>query len=182
MHAFISSSAGDLCECHATASGQISHAAAADKHPWPYCVVRHASMSHLLYVAPSVGVYQMDAKAASLDVQVPRLIDFDNKRSYFRSRARSHHEDRGHYGTLRITVRREHVFEDSFHQLRMKWVSLLLLASILPLSPHKASATLCIVAGLGSQAVITGCDHSIYRHVPPHGSRPEAVQKGQNKD
>ena len=54
-------------------------------------------------------------------LQVPRLIDFDNKRSYFRSRARSpHHEDRGHYGTLRITVRREHVFEDSFHQLRMK--------------------------------------------------------------
>ncbi|KAK9861005.1 hypothetical protein WJX84_000178 [Apatococcus fuscideae] len=54
-------------------------------------------------------------------LKVPRLIDFDNKRSYFRSRARSpHHEDRGHYGTLRITVRREHVFEDSFHQLRMK--------------------------------------------------------------
>ena len=53
--------------------------------------------------------------------QVPRLIDFDNKRSYFRSRARStHHEERGHYGTLRINVRREHVFEDSFHQLRMK--------------------------------------------------------------
>lgn len=23
-----------------------------------------------------------------------------------------------HYGTLRINVRREHVFEDSFHQLR----------------------------------------------------------------
>ncbi|KAK9833876.1 hypothetical protein WJX74_008569 [Apatococcus lobatus] len=54
-------------------------------------------------------------------LKVPRLIDFDNKRSYFRSRARStHHEERGHYGTLRINVRREHVFEDSFHQLRMK--------------------------------------------------------------
>ncbi len=24
------------------------------------------------------------------------------------------------YGSLRITVRREHVFEDSFHQLRMR--------------------------------------------------------------
>lgn len=27
-------------------------------------------------------------------------------------------DDRAHYGSLRITVRREHVFEDTFHQLR----------------------------------------------------------------
>eukprot|EP00210_Caulerpa_lentillifera_P005107 g4879.t1 len=49
-------------------------------------------------------------------IQTPRLIDFDNKRLYFRSNVRV--DDRLHYGTLRINVRREQVFEDSFHQLR----------------------------------------------------------------
>jgi len=51
-------------------------------------------------------------------VRVPKLIDFDNKRQYFRSKIRTHEER--HYGSLRLSVRREHVFEDSFHQLRMR--------------------------------------------------------------
>ncbi len=52
-------------------------------------------------------------------LRAPRLIDFDNKRAHFRARVRASGEDRS-YGTLRICVRREHVFEDSFHQLRMR--------------------------------------------------------------
>lgn len=55
-------------------------------------------------------------------LRAPRLIDFDNKRAHFRARVRASGEDRG-YGTLRICVRREHVFEDSFHQLRMRCAS-----------------------------------------------------------
>lgn len=51
-------------------------------------------------------------------MRAPRLIDFDNKRAFFRSQVRSS-SDRYH-GSLRIHVRREHLFEDSFHQLRSK--------------------------------------------------------------
>lgn len=53
-------------------------------------------------------------------MRTPRLIDFDNKRAFFRSQVRSA-SDRYH-GSLRIHVRREHIFEDSFHQLRSKCV------------------------------------------------------------
>ncbi len=53
-------------------------------------------------------------------LKVPRLIDFDNKRTFFRTRIRSSGDEHRHYGTLRIAVRRDHVFEDSFHQLRMR--------------------------------------------------------------
>ena len=52
-------------------------------------------------------------------LRVARLIDFDNKRAYFRTRVRAQGAER-HYGSLRINVRREHVFEDSFHQLRVR--------------------------------------------------------------
>ncbi|CAL8470976.1 g10518 [Coccomyxa elongata] len=51
-------------------------------------------------------------------MRAPRLIDFDNKRLFFRNQVRSS-SDRYH-GSLRIHVRREHLFEDSFHQLRSK--------------------------------------------------------------
>ncbi|KNA23829.1 hypothetical protein SOVF_020560 [Spinacia oleracea] len=49
----------------------------------------------------------------------PRLIDFDNKRAYFRSRIRQQHEQH-HAGPLRISVRRAYVLEDSYNQLRMR--------------------------------------------------------------
>ena len=54
-------------------------------------------------------------------LRAPRLIDFDNKRAFFRARVRAVTSEERHYGTLRICVRREHVIEDSFHQLRMRW-------------------------------------------------------------
>lgn len=54
-------------------------------------------------------------------LRAPRLIDFDNKRAFFRTRVRSVSSEERHYSTLRISVRRSHVFEDSFHQLRMRW-------------------------------------------------------------
>jgi E3 ubiquitin-protein ligase HUWE1 len=47
----------------------------------------------------------------------PRLIEFENKCSYFRSRISKGSDDH-HHGSLRINVRRDCVFEDSFHQLR----------------------------------------------------------------
>ncbi|GAX74557.1 hypothetical protein CEUSTIGMA_g2006.t1, partial [Chlamydomonas eustigma] len=52
-------------------------------------------------------------------MNVHKLIDFDNKRLWFRSKVRRQEAERP-YGTLRISVRRDHVFEDTFHQLRSR--------------------------------------------------------------
>lgn len=58
-------------------------------------------------------------KSLSMMLKAPRLIDFDNKRSYFRSRIRQQHEQHLS-GPLRISVRRAYVLEDSYNQLRMR--------------------------------------------------------------
>ncbi|CAL5402632.1 unnamed protein product [Camellia sinensis] len=58
-------------------------------------------------------------KSLSMMLKAPRLIDFDNKRSYFRSRIRQQH-DQHLSGPLRISVRRAYVLEDSYNQLRMR--------------------------------------------------------------
>jgi hypothetical protein len=58
-------------------------------------------------------------KSLALMLKSPRLIDFDNKRAYFRSRIRQQHEQQ-HYAPLRICVRRAYVLEDSYNQLRMR--------------------------------------------------------------
>ena len=47
----------------------------------------------------------------------PRLIEFENKCAYFRGRINKE-EDHHHSGSVRLNVRRDCVFEDSFHQLR----------------------------------------------------------------
>jgi len=58
-------------------------------------------------------------KSLSMMLKFPRLIDFDNKRSYFRSRIRQKH-DQHPSAPLRISVRRAYVLEDSYNQLRMR--------------------------------------------------------------
>jgi len=58
-------------------------------------------------------------KSLSMMLKAPRLIDFDNKRAYFRSRIRQQH-DHQLSGPLRISVRRAYILEDSYNQLRMR--------------------------------------------------------------
>ncbi|KAL5974363.1 E3 ubiquitin-protein ligase upl1 [Asimina triloba] len=58
-------------------------------------------------------------KSLSMMLRAPRLIDFDNKRAYFRSRIRQQHEQHPS-APLRISVRRAYVLEDSYNQLRMR--------------------------------------------------------------
>ncbi|KAF6153803.1 hypothetical protein GIB67_001036 [Kingdonia uniflora] len=58
-------------------------------------------------------------KSLSIMLKAPRLIDFDNKRSYFRTRIRQQHEQHPS-APLRISVRRAYVLEDSYNQLRMR--------------------------------------------------------------
>lgn len=57
-------------------------------------------------------------KSFSLMLTVPRFIDFDNKRSHFRSKIKHQHDH--HHSPLRISVRRAYILEDSYNQLRMR--------------------------------------------------------------
>ncbi|XP_022932377.1 E3 ubiquitin-protein ligase UPL1 isoform X1 [Cucurbita moschata] len=58
-------------------------------------------------------------KSLSILLKAPRLIDFDNKRAYFRSRIRQ--QNKQHiYGPLQISVRRAYILEDSYNQLRKR--------------------------------------------------------------
>lgn len=52
----------------------------------------------------------------SVLVKNPKVLDFDNKRSYFTRQLhkRKDGSQREHYGTVSISVRREHVFPDSY--------------------------------------------------------------------
>ncbi|XP_051123521.1 E3 ubiquitin-protein ligase UPL2-like isoform X2 [Andrographis paniculata] len=57
-------------------------------------------------------------KSFALMLKVPRFIDFDNKRSHFRSKIKHQHDH--HHSPLRISVRRAYILEDSYNQLRMR--------------------------------------------------------------
>ncbi|CAN4122413.1 unnamed protein product [Withania somnifera] len=57
-------------------------------------------------------------KSFSIILKVPRFVDFDNKRSYFRSKIKHQHDH--HHSPLRISVRRAYILEDSYNQLRMR--------------------------------------------------------------
>lgn len=57
-------------------------------------------------------------KSFSLMLKVPRFIDFDNKRAHFRTKIKHQHDH--HHNSLRISVRRAYILEDSYNQLRMR--------------------------------------------------------------
>jgi len=58
-------------------------------------------------------------------VRFPFLLDFDVKRDYFRAKLHEHHpnhhhQHRYHPGSIRLKVRRDRLFEDSYLELRSK--------------------------------------------------------------
>ncbi|XP_010520834.1 PREDICTED: E3 ubiquitin-protein ligase UPL2-like [Tarenaya hassleriana] len=57
-------------------------------------------------------------KSFALMLKVPRFVEFDNKRAYFRSKIKHQHDH--HHSPLRISVRRAYILEDSYNQLRMR--------------------------------------------------------------
>lgn len=93
-------------DCHRRHDGAVTYAKFAEKH------------RRLLnaFVRQNPGLLE---KSLSMMLKAPRLIDFDNKRAYFRSRIRQQHEQHLS-GPLRISVRRAYVLEDSYNQLRMR--------------------------------------------------------------
>jgi E3 ubiquitin-protein ligase HUWE1 len=56
----------------------------------------------------------------SLLVHNPRVLDFDNKRNYFNQQLHRRPNNRDHFPTIQLNVRRARVFEDSFHQLQRR--------------------------------------------------------------
>ncbi|KAL1921662.1 uncharacterized protein VTP21DRAFT_10304 [Calcarisporiella thermophila] len=54
----------------------------------------------------------------SLLVHNPKMLEFDNKRNYFHQQLHKRTGARFHHGTLQLNVRRQYIFEDSFHQLQ----------------------------------------------------------------
>lgn len=57
-------------------------------------------------------------KSFSVLLQLPRFIDFDNKRAHFKSKIKHKHDH--HHSSLRISVRRAYMLEDSYYQLRLR--------------------------------------------------------------
>lgn len=55
----------------------------------------------------------------TLVTEFPALLDFENKRTYFRSEIRKMKPERN-MESIRLQVRRAEVFEDSFHQLKVR--------------------------------------------------------------
>ncbi|KAI8368284.1 uncharacterized protein BYT42DRAFT_522115 [Radiomyces spectabilis] len=54
----------------------------------------------------------------SLLVRNPKMLEFDNKRNYFVQQLHKRTEPREHFPPLQLNVRRQYVFEDSYHQLQ----------------------------------------------------------------
>jgi E3 ubiquitin-protein ligase HUWE1 len=52
----------------------------------------------------------------------PKILDFDNKRTYFKAELQKQKTEMYHRGligsSIRLSIRRAHVFEDAYHQLR----------------------------------------------------------------
>ncbi|KAI8977596.1 hypothetical protein BDF20DRAFT_875679 [Mycotypha africana] len=56
--------------------------------------------------------------AFSLLVKNPKILEFDNKRSYFNQQLHKRSEEENFHNPIRLNVRRDHVFEDTYRQLQ----------------------------------------------------------------
>ncbi|KAK1269560.1 E3 ubiquitin-protein ligase UPL1 [Acorus gramineus] len=81
--------------------------------------IRFADKHRLLlnaFIRQNSGLLE---KSFSIMLKAPNLIDFDNKRTYFRSRIRQQNEQNPS-DSLQIIVRRAYVLEDSYRQLHVR--------------------------------------------------------------
>jgi E3 ubiquitin-protein ligase HUWE1 len=70
------------------------------------------------YLRQDKTLLQSSSTFAGL-VAHPKLLDFDNKKAYFRAELKRRNASHRH-GTLRVSVRREYVLEDSYHQMVLR--------------------------------------------------------------
>lgn len=105
-----SGSPGSLSKSNSTVLKKVDRA-----HVFARFAEKHRRLLNA-YIRQNSGLL---VKSLSILLKAPRLIDFDNKRSYFRSKIRQQHENHLS-GPLRISVRRAYILEDSYNQLRMR--------------------------------------------------------------
>ena len=78
----------------------------------------HKIINTLIKYSPSL----LSTSFSSLISRFPSLLDFENKRNYFRAEMREVQRGAGH-DIIRLHVRRQEVFMDSYHQLKVKTAS-----------------------------------------------------------
>ncbi|KAL8490394.1 hypothetical protein ACS0TY_025562 [Phlomoides rotata] len=110
-------SVSDVDEAATSASQQKTLGSSSkvdEKHAFLRFAERHKKLLNA-FIRQNPGLLE---KSFSLMLKVPRFIDFDNKRSHFRSKIKHQHDH--HHSPLRISVRRAYILEDSYNQLRMR--------------------------------------------------------------
>uniref|UniRef100_A0A7S0M233 HECT-type E3 ubiquitin transferase n=1 Tax=Cryptomonas curvata TaxID=233186 RepID=A0A7S0M233_9CRYP len=85
--------------------------------PWIEFAEKHRNSLNA-YLRQDKTLLQSSSTFAGL-VAFPKLLDFDNKKCYFRAELKRRNANQRH-STLRISVRREYVLEDSFHQMVLR--------------------------------------------------------------
>ncbi|KAK1269592.1 E3 ubiquitin-protein ligase UPL2 [Acorus gramineus] len=118
VHDFSNTMSSDIEDASNSTVGQKSpgtHSKVDEKHhAFVKFSERHKKLLNA-FIRQNSGLLE---KSFSLMLKVPRIIDFDNKRNYFRSKIKHQHDH--HHSPLRISVRRAYVLEDSYNQLRMR--------------------------------------------------------------
>lgn len=111
-------STSDMEDASTSSAGpksSASHTSLDDKHsPFVKFSEKHRRLLNA-FIRQNPGLLE---KSFSLMLKIPRLIDFDNKRAYFRSKIKHQHDH--HHSPVRISVRRAYILEDSYNQLRMR--------------------------------------------------------------
>lgn len=80
-----------------------------------FCKKHRRPLNALLKQTPSL----LSKSFAPVLQLMPSCLDFDNKRAYFRAQLRSRRLE-SRYQTIRLRVRRNEIFMDSYHQLRIR--------------------------------------------------------------
>ncbi|KAG0451468.1 hypothetical protein HPP92_026408 [Vanilla planifolia] len=105
----------EVKECAGTSSSPHAKGIATGSLTFSRIVEKHRRLLNV-FIRQNPGLLE---RSLCMMLKVPRLIDFDNKRAYFRSRVRQQH-DQYSSAPLRISVRRAYVLEDSYNQLRLR--------------------------------------------------------------
>lgn len=103
----------------ANASPALSPGPASDSSSISRFVDKHRRLLNA-YVRQNPSV--LDGSLKYL-VRNPKLLEFDNKLSYFRSSVKKQQQE-GNFGSLKVTVRRQYILEDSFNQVRFSFTRL----------------------------------------------------------
>nr|CAB3465798.1 unnamed protein product [Digitaria exilis] len=112
------STSSDMDDASTSSGGQRSSGGQANLDEKQNAFVKFSEKHRRLlnaFIRQNPGLLE---KSFSLMLKIPRLIDFDNKRAYFRSKIKHQHDH--HHSPVRISVRRAYILEDSYNQLRMR--------------------------------------------------------------